>query len=94
MRKSSKISVAVILLVLSLVGTVSCAKYLTKAPRTGKVTEIVHDARACYDQSEKTVLVQYRPAGTDKAGDPWPLTMFCATPDRVQNLVVGGPVTE
>ena len=71
-----------------------CGERRMKAPNTGTVTQIVHDARACFDQTEKTVLVEYRPAGTDRIGDPWPLTMFCATPERAAKLVVGKTVTE
>lgn len=90
-----KIVSVILVLSLTVLGALTgCGERRLKAPNTGTVTQIVHDARACFDQTEKTVLVEYRPAGTDRIGDLWPLTMFCATPERAEKLVVGGTVIE
>ena len=67
----------------------TCEAGPARAPSAGKVTQIVPEARACYDQTEKTVLLEFTPAGTDANGAPWPKKVICILPEQAEKYTVG-----
>lgn len=77
-----------------LFSTVAC-DLTPKAPKTGTITNVTPDSAACYDEQSdsgqrRSVAVEYRPAGTDKNNQPWPLTFACVTPDDAVKYRVEG----
>jgi hypothetical protein len=87
MKRKSMVLVGVA--VAFLFGTAESCNVEPTAPKTGKVVDIAFDARACYDKDTETVLITYTPAGTDKAGSPWPNTVVCVTPEKAAKYKVG-----
>ena len=72
-----------------LVTTSACDNAVPRAPKNGIVTDIAFDARPCFDKTEKTVQLTYRPEGVDKNGAAWPLTPVCVTPEIAAKYTVG-----
>ena len=75
-----------------LMGASECGSDAPKAPKAGVVIAVVPEARACYDQQDATVWVEYQPDGTDPQGAPWPRTGMCVTPAAGFKLTPGGRV--
>ena len=80
---------------ITLLPAVAACEFKASAPETGKITSITPGSAACYDEQSdsgprRSVSIEYRPAGTDKNNQPWPLTFACVTPDDSTKYRVEG----
>lgn len=64
------------------------------APKEGIVKQLVPGSAACLDKGTASVGVQYQPDGKDAAGQPWPQTVACVTPETATGLAVDGRFQE
>lgn len=93
MKKTTRLALAVSAVVL--LPIVTACEIGARAPKTGKVTAVTPGSAACYDEqtdvgARRSVAIEYRPAGTDKNNQPWPLTFACVTPDDSTKYRVEG----
>lgn len=95
MKRTTRLTLIISTIVLLPTLIASTCGVTINPPKSGKITSITPGSAACYDEQNdsgprRSVAIEYRPNGTDKNNQPWPLTFTCVTPDDATKYRVEG----